>query len=922
MLRSLFQTKAFFTPGTSASGMTRAERAAMGKPPPSFTDKLPYVDYQPATRSFLLEDGVSKAAVFELTPTQTEGRTDSVLERQAAAIQNAVNGSFPEHDLAEWVVQVFVQDDPKLDMMADELSDYIAPPIRATQYTQDFLKRMGDHLRRISQPGGLFQDDEVTGIRFRGQRRRVRTVIYRRYPKGYNFNQDGIGPDEHLRNICDRYEQSLAAGGITARRYDGKDFYEWLLPWFNPAPGCAPNGAAELLKVAPYPGDDDIPYGRDYAEMLTLSMPRSDLDKGFWYFDEMPHMALTFQALRSVPKIGHFTAERRFDNGKHFALFDNLPEGAVLSMTVTIRPQDKVRDHVSLMRKAATGDSAEAQLTRENCEDVARRMAQGDKLFPCNIVIQLRGKDEQDLRRKANQVNAQLLPSGIKLIDRQQDLLALDAYLKGLPMAFDPVFDAKEARRGRLVFSSHIARLLPLYGRARGTGKPGFWFFNRGGEPLLFDPLHKLDRKKNAHMLILGPTGAGKSAMLNYLAMLVMAIYRPRLFIVDAGNSFGLLGDHFKKLGVTVNQVTLNPNTDVSLPPFADAFKMLDQMKRPNLSVPIGESEEDLPELDDAALEEIDDKDENRDILGEEEIAARIMITGGDERENAKLSRADRFLIRRAIIEAAKKARDVDHKKQLLTEDVAEMLLDLSKDESLPQLRRDRANEMGMAMKLFCDGLPGKFFNRPGQSWPDTDVTILEMGILAREGYEDQLTVAYLSFMNHINALVEAKQHDARPAIVLTDEGHIVTTNPLLSPFVVKITKMWRKLGTWFWLATQNMGDFPDAAKRMLNMMEWWLCLTMPKEEIEQLARFRELNDETTALLLSARKSPGKFTEGVVLTDTFEALFRNVPPPLPLALAMTEKDEKAQRAEIMRERGCTELEAAYVVADQIEAVRG
>jgi hypothetical protein len=43
---------------------------------------------------------------------------------------------------------------------------------------------------------------------------------------------------------------------------------------------------------------------------------------------------------------------------------------------------------------------------------------------------------------------------------------------------------------------------------------------------------------------------------------------------------------------------------------------------------------------------------------------------------------------------------------------------------------------------------------------------------------------------------------------------------------------------------------------------------------------------------------------------------------LPLALAMTEKDEKAQRAEIMRERGCTELDAAYVVADQIEAVRG
>jgi len=54
-----------------------------------------------------------------------------------------------------------------------------------------------------------------------------------------------------------------------------------------------------------------------------------------------------------------------------------------------------------------------------------------------------------------------------------------------------------------------------------------------------------------------------------------------------------------------------------------------------------------------------------------------------------------------------------------------------------------------------------------------------------------------------------------------------------------------------------------------------------------------------------------------VLSDKLEALFRSVPPPLSLALAMTEKHEKAERAEIMRERGCSELEAAYGVAERI-----
>ena len=59
--------------------------------------------------------------------------------------------------------------------------------------------------------------------------------------------------------------------------------------------------------------------------------------------------------------------------------------------------------------------------------------------------------------------------------------------------------------------------------------------------------------------------------------------------------------------------------------------------------------------------------------------------------------------------------------------------------------------------------------------------------------------------------------------------------------------------------------DFPDSAKRMLNMMEWWKCMSMPPEEAEQIARFRELSDEQRALLLAAGKEPGKYTEGVIL---------------------------------------------------------
>src|SRR3546814_17595862 len=100
---------------------------------------------------------------------------------------------------------------------------------------------------------------------------------------------------------------------------------------------------------------------------------------------------------------------------------------------------------------------------------------------------------------------------------------------------------------------------------------------------------------------------------------------------------------------------------------------------------------------------------------------------------------------------------------------------------------------------------------------------------------------------------------------------------------------------SWFWLATQNVDDLPKAAEPMLNMIEWWICLSMPPDEVEKIARFRELSPAQKALMLSARKEAGKFTEGVILSKSMEVLFRAVPPSLYLALAQTEPEEKAER---------------------------
>ncbi|MGA6471670.1 conjugative transfer ATPase, partial [Escherichia coli] len=182
-----------------------------------------------------------------------------------------------------------------------------------------------------------------------------------------------------------------------------------------------------------------------------------------------------------------------------------------------------------------------------------------------------------------------------------------------------------------------------------------------------------------------------------------------------------------------------------------------------------------------------------------------------------------------------------------------------------------------------------ELFNREGALWPEADVTLIDLGHLAREGYEAQMALTMVSMTNMINNIAERDQYLGRDILFAVDEAHIVTVNPLLSPYMTKVVKMWRKLGAWLWLATQNLKDYPDVAEKMLNMAEWWVCLTMPPEEVNSIARFKALTEEQKAVLLSAGKLSGCYTEGVVLAKKVEALFRVVPPSIYLALGMTEK---------------------------------
>ncbi len=777
----------------------------------SFVDFLPWVEYQPESKTLLLDDGRSVGAVYDITPFGTEGRSPARLEELRDILKDALQDSFTEYDRHPWVVQFYCQDEDDTASWLAALHDYAVPEARNSDFTRAWLNEMERHLHAVSRPEGYFLDDAVSHTRWRAQQRHTRMVIYRWLPAKYRDPLEN-SPEEALNTVCERMVSALAGAGIHVRRLESETIRHWLLRWFNPAPQMTDSPRQFWQQMAQ---QDDTPELYDFAESLLCSEPRSQAAQGTWLFDQRPHKVIVLDRLRKPPTVGHMTGESARGDGIN-ALFDLLPEGVIMALTIVVWPQDRLEEHLSRLSDRAIGENVESEYTKKDCQEVRHWLKDGHKLYRSALAFYLSAPDNGELTRHVRSLNSLLLNAGMVPVQENDELAPLSSWL-------------------------------------------------------CWDPLNREDRAQNGHLLLLGPTGAGKSATLNAKIAQLMALHRPRLFIVEAGNSFGLMADYAREHGLTVNKISLKPGSGITLPLFSNAWRL-------------AESDVILPEPDNDNPEDTDN--EQRDLLGEMEITARLMITGGELKEDARLTRSDRALIREAILYAARlTARE---KRQTLTQDIRDALFTLAQDAALPESRRNRLWEMGEAMNMFCSGFEGELFNREGEAWPEADITLVDLAMFARVGYEAQLAIAYISLINHINNLGERDQHLARPIVNITDEAHIITVNPLLARFLTKGSKMWRKLGIWLWLATQNLSDFPDDAKKLLNMIEWWELLVMPPEEVEQVSRFKSLTPEQRQLLLSATKAPGKYTEGVVLSPRVEALFRVVSPALWLALGMTE----------------------------------
>jgi len=880
------------------------EPIVIGQPLPhkSFLSYVPMQSYDHEYQQIVTHDG-RRGVFLEILPADIEGRKDEYIDEIANKIALALQ-AIPGED-NPWIVQVYINDEP-INALIHEFKQYAETidkkrgvnPEEENTYRKAWFAILEQHFLMTSHRKGVFTDKK-SGLAWRARYRRIRVIIYK--------NDKNVDPNI-LNGQTLRMTDALNEAGISAMIRNSEDLHEWLMPWYS---GDKEKAYAHMEKVS-YPLQDEIdgnlPAGHDIGEMCCRGrFIRADEDMRCWVIGKRLNRFITLEPIRSLPKSAHWNREGSGGG----APFDRLPDGAILMTTVVVQPQDRVEGTIIVTKEKSIGDSEASRITKEECDETLTNMAHGKRLITVFTGIYIDALDEAELEKRTAKTVAAVNAANFDVIEPNADPICLDSYVRGLPMAFRPKDDEQNQKRARKAYEEHTSMLLPFYCRGRGTEHPGWWFNSRDGEPVLMDPLGD-DRTKNAHMIMLGSTGAGKTSTLISMLMNTVAIHRPRLFLITSLPTFNLLGQFFEQNGMSVNRVHITSDNLPSLPPFADIPQtVIDQ--------PSGKGFDEKEHTGDDGDQ--DNPTRKRNIIGEAEVAANLMITGGDPKEEKNYLAQDKALVKEAIILAAETAVK-EGRDYCLTEDIATALRMLSLEHERSENEKEILAKYATIIKSKCSGMEGMLFNRKGEAWPDVDVTIIELGELAYKGNEVMLAVAMAGLMAKVNYVVEANQYSGRNTVVVGDEGHILFKNPLIGPLLNTYIAMWRTYGGWFWLATQNLRQLPESAYELLNQPEWWVCLNTDRDEVDQISRFKRLTDEQKLLLEATRKEKGKYIEGVVFSKNILTLIRNVPPAVALALAETEPDEKSHRRELMQKYHCSEVDAAVIYrAAEIDAYR-
>lgn len=881
---------------------------------PCFGSHWGIEDFCKEKNIFLLSDGLSLGSGFELGDISAEAASSTYIDGLFERIKETFSYVVPLYQENPWVMQIYVQDEFSLMPAFYHIEKAVHPSVKDSPFTKDYLARLKDLMLKMTRKQGLFTDPK-TDMPFRGRRRRIRVLFYRLYEKGDRpAREDAISEHEEVLN---QVATKLRGPGLTLKRLTGKSYYQWWTKWFHPNPEETDGNMDAFLAKRPWKEVSAV-AGFNFLSAV-LGNIESD-DKGF-SFDGLKHRIMYVDGLKAPPKTGLISREMPRDNPKHaYALLDKMPEGAMYTISVIFSDDSAINAHLQKIEKGVLGTSTLPAEVRDDIRIARNELAYGNRLYWVNQAVMYRGESEEDLKEIEKGLKNLFLDAKMPLMDVKNDLHPLNSYLNALPFNYSPLFARKSLCLERLLFASELAALLPVYGRFKGVPQmPCFVFFNRLGEPVLFDVLNPDFITQNSHLALFASSGGGKSVLTGWLVMALMAMKNSRIVLFEMGNSFDRILEHSKVFGKKTKTLMLSKEKGKAVPlnPFCDAYRAITEIGASldeEQALVIAEKLRML--VTEPALEndKEDLREEGRSWLPELTLALRTMLTEANEEEEKVFSLADESMIIQvlsdAILTSFKKGIP-----QMLTEHVVEAFKRRMDAEENFRKKERLTDFHDRLLNYVINPAKSAFFNVATEPLEDFD--IFHIDISAIKENKGELSLVMASLLPKIMALAEATQNEERSTFLIIDESHIQFRIPVIVLICLLLAKVARKLGLWLVPVTQNIGDLSsEEARKILSLIETWIVMGFNEQEVSDLQKFKNLTEETLTLIRGIDSVKGLFAEAVLLGSRHQGRFRVIPTRYLLALLMTEKYEKAERALLEKEHGI--LKAAEIMAERLE----
>ena len=481
----------------------------------------------------------------------------------------------------------------------------------------------------------------------------------------------------------------------------------------------------------------------------------------------------------------------------------------------------------------------ESESKLSSAEELIRELlSSGQHIFATQMTIILRAPNHplghRQLSRDVREVLSQIRSLGGA--EGLQESVGAWKVLKGnLPAA--PL----SLERARKMKTNNLADFLPLYGPRLGDPTPAVVLKNRSQGLVAYDPFGS--ELPNYNCLVTGASGSGKSFLNNCL--LLQELSRGlRVFVIDIGASY-------KKLTEAINgeYLEISLSDSLRLNPF---------------------------HINDPYLEPSSHK--IKSILA-------VLESMVSEDDQTKLSRLDRSLLEKAVIELYQKKR---------AKGKVPTLSDL-----VTELKTMNEPSMIVLSKLLYSWTGDRPYGKllDGEGSLDTKAQITTFDLKGLSSYPDLQRVMILILTDFILSELETDP-STRKRIILDEAWELLKT-PASANFMEYCARTLRKTGSGITFITQGVDEIvssPIGSALLNNTATKYILLQ--RGDTATLQNALKLNTKEVQLIDSLSQCKGQYSEAFMSQGHASGVIRVCPTPLEYWLATSDSRDNLHLSEL------------------------